>query len=408
MSRIALFSLLVVTTAAQAGPAAELRMAFLNWINQPVADRPAIGEQTFAKAALTERQAIKIHEYLWTDHVANTMQERATEMAKKAITIGEHTLRFESKTFGAKPGGGHSLYISMHGGGNTRAKVNDQQWKNQISLYKPQEGIYLAPRAPSDTWNLWHRSHIDPLFDRLIENLVLLDDVDPNKVYFMGYSAGGDGVYQLAPRMADRLAAAAMMAGHPNETTPDGLRNIGFTLHMGAEDGAYKRNQIAAEWKTRLNELHREDPGGYVHEVKIHKGKGHWMEREDAVAVPWMAKFTRDPHPNKVVWLQDDVTHTRFYWLSLAQGDVKNGQRIVASIKGQTITIEEARDCPRLTLLLTDALVDLDQEVKVTYKGKTLFQGKVRRTIADLATRLSERLDPKQLYWAGLPVDLGA
>jgi dienelactone hydrolase len=28
-------------------------------------------------------------------------------------------------------------------------------------------------------------------------------DVNPNKVYVMGYSAGGDGVWRLAPRMAD-------------------------------------------------------------------------------------------------------------------------------------------------------------------------------------------------------------
>ena len=27
-----------------------------------------------------------------------------------------------------------------------------------------------------------------------------------------------------------------MMAGHPNETRPDGLRNLPFTLHMGGED----------------------------------------------------------------------------------------------------------------------------------------------------------------------------
>jgi len=351
---------------------------------------------------------MKIQEFLWADQGANTTEERAREMAKNAITIGDHTLRFESKTFGAKPEGGHSLYISMHGGGNTRARVNDQQWKNQIGLYEPEEGIYLAPRAPSDTWNLWHRSHIDPLFDRLIANLVVLGDVNPNKVYFMGYSAGGDGVYQLAPRMADRLAAAAMMAGHPNETKPDGLRNIGFTLHMGEKDGAYKRNEIAAEWKTKLGKLHEEDPGGYVHEVEIHKGKGHWMDKNDAVAVPWMAKFTRNPHPDKVIWLQDDVTHTRFYWLSIAPEDMKAGQRIVASIEGQTVTVEEAHDSSRLTLLLTDALVDLDQEVKVIYDGKTLFQGKVPRTIASLATSLSERPDPKQLYWARLPVDLGA
>ena len=40
---------------------------------------------------------------------------------------------------------------------------------------------------------------------------IVFEDVDPNRVYLLGYSAGGDGVYQLAPRMADRFAAASMM-----------------------------------------------------------------------------------------------------------------------------------------------------------------------------------------------------
>ena len=68
---------------------------------------------------------------------------------------------------------------------------------------------YLCPRAPTDTWNLWHQAHIDPLFDRLIENMIIFNEVDPDKVYLMGYSAGGDGVYQLAPRMCDRFCSCS-------------------------------------------------------------------------------------------------------------------------------------------------------------------------------------------------------
>ena len=78
--------------------------------------------------------------------------------------------------------------------GNAPARVNDGQWENQKRLYRPKEGIYLAPRAPTNTWNLWHQGHIDPMFMRLIENLVALQEVNPNRVYLMGYSAGGDGV----------------------------------------------------------------------------------------------------------------------------------------------------------------------------------------------------------------------
>ena len=115
-------------------------------------------------------------------------------------------------------------------------RVNDQQWRNQIKLYTLEEGIYIAPRAPTDTWNLWHQGHIDDLFDRLIETFIATEGVDPNRVYLLGYSAGGDGVYQLAPRMADRFAAASMMAGHPNNANPTSLRNLPFAIFMGGED----------------------------------------------------------------------------------------------------------------------------------------------------------------------------
>jgi hypothetical protein len=170
--------------------------------------------------------------------------------------------------------------------------------------------------------------------------------VDPQRVYLLGYSAGGDGVYQLAPRMADRWAAAAMMAGHPNETRPDGLRNLPFALHMGANDGAYDRNKIAGQWKGMLAELAKGDPGAYVHQVVIHEGKGHWMDRQDAVALAWMADHSRSVHPKKIVWLQDDVTHRNFYWLEAEEP--KAGARLVAECQGQTIRILEAKDAGAL------------------------------------------------------------
>jgi pimeloyl-ACP methyl ester carboxylesterase len=196
----------------------------------------------------------------------------------------------------------------MHGGGGAPARVNDQQWTNQISLYKPAEGIYVAPRAPTDKWNLWHEAHIDPLFDRLIADYIALRDVNPERVYLMGYSAGGDGVWQLAPRMADRWAAAAMMAGHPNDASLLPLRNLPFALFVGANDSAYKRNTIVAQRASDLAELQKADPEGYPHLARIYPDTGHWMNRNDAEALPWMAKHTRNPWPEKVVWVQDEVT----------------------------------------------------------------------------------------------------
>jgi hypothetical protein len=310
--------------------------------------------------------------------------------------------------YGEKPKTGRSLYISMHGGGGAPPQVNTQQWENQKRLYKPEEGVYVAPRAPTDTWNLWHQGHIDELFRELIRDMIVFEDVDPNRVYLMGYSAGGDGVYQLAPRMADSFAAAAMMAGHPNETRADGLRNIPFALYMGGKDAAFNRNDIARSWKTTLADLAAKDPGGYTHEVTIYEENGHWMDRKDAVAVPWMAKYTRNLRPTKIVWLQDDVTSPRFYWLM--NPSPKQGQRVVATRDGQTITIDEATGVDELVVRLDDSMCKLDEPVVVrlgaALGGTTLFEGAPTRSIGAIARTLAERGDPTGVFTAEIRVRL--
>ena len=352
---------------------------------EPVrAERTAPLGKTAADRLVRERVARRM---------ATVAAEWAPIVAAKRITIGDKTLKWDSRTFGDAPFGKRSLWISMHGGGNAAPAVNDRQWQNQIGLYTPAEGIYLAPRAPTDTWNLWHEGHIDPLFAALIDAQVAVNGVDPNRVYLMGYSAGGDGVWQVAPRMADRFAAAAMMAGHPNDASLLGLRNLPFAIFMGGADAAYKRNTIAAEKTAELDRLQAADPGGYVHMSRIYPGLPHWMNRKDAEALPWMAGFTRNPWPKRIVWAQDDVTHTRFYWLQIPDASAaKQGDTMEATVDGQTFALSGT--VPAGTMLwLSDRLVDLDRPVRVTVNGRVAYSGRVARTAAAIDRSLAERLD---------------
>ena len=105
---------------------------------------------------------------------------------------------------------------------------------------------------------------------------------------------------------------------------------------MGGEDAAYDRtDRTGVEDDTRG--VARSGSRGYTYHVEIHEGKGHWMEREDAVAVLRMAGHTRDLRPERIVWLQDDVT-SRFYWLAV--DDPVARRRMVVERDGQTIRIE--------------------------------------------------------------------
>jgi poly(3-hydroxybutyrate) depolymerase len=364
-------------------------------------------EKPFATIPLTRADADEARRLLWQAHVALIKKERAEEVKHRLIKEDKLEMPFAYKTFGEKPKDGWSLYISLHGGGGAPAKVNNQQWENQKGLYQPDEGIYLAPRAPTDTWNMWHQGHIDRMFARLIEDLIVLENVNPDRVYVMGYSAGGDGVYQIAPRMADHWAAAAMMAGHPNGVSLRSLRNVPFALQVGADDSAYNRNKVGKEYGDQLDQLQKEDPKGYEHFVKIHEGKGHWMNREDRVALPWMAKFTRNPVPDKVVWKQTGALHDRSYWLAVPPGEAKGDSLVVATRTGQTVEVTTAEKVGKLLIRFDDRTADLDKPVKVTQGGKVLYTGPAPRTVSVLVRTLVGRGDPGLVFDAEVAVTVG-
>ena len=354
-------------------------------------------------SVLTRIEANNLGKSLFELYSSDLKVKRFDENNDRLIKIDNLKLKYDIKFFGEKPLDGWELFFSLHGGGGVPDSLNENSWNRHKTLYNLKNGILLTPRSPTNTWNMWHQDHVDLFLSKLIQNMIVFYDVDPNKIYLMGYSAGGDGVYQLAPRMADRFAAAAMMAGHPNDASPLGLRNIGFTIHMGEKDSLYNRNKVAAEWKTKLKELRTNDDIGYINLVKIHQGKGHWMEGLDNSAIPWVSKFIRNPYPKKVVWKQDDVTHKRFYWLKV--NEPQKNSLIIASINNQMITIEEAT-VSDIIIRLNDKMIDMDKNVIVKYLDTEIFNGIVHRNKKTILNSIEEYGDPKSIYFGEISISL--
>ena len=394
--------------AADAAKSADAVKALRDALAKSPAALTDLADKDFAKVPLTKADAATAHDLLWRAHVAIIQKDRDAEVKDRVLKDDKLEMPFFYKTFGTKPKDGRSLWISLHGGGGAPKNVNDQQYENQKKLYTLDEGIYLAPRAPTNTWNLWHEAHIDRLFARLIEDLIVLEDVNPDRVYVFGYSAGGDGVYQMAPRMADSWAAAAMMAGHPNGVSLLSLRNVPFALQVGANDAAYNRNAVGKQYGEELDRLQKGDPKGYEHFVKIHEGKGHWMNLEDKAALPWMAKFTRNPVPEKVVWKQTGTPHDSSYWLAVPAKEAKGDSLVVAKRGGQAVEITSAENVKTLLIRLDDRMADLDKPVTVTQGGKELFAGTAPRTVGVLVRTLVGRGDPKLMFDAEVMVELAS
>jgi predicted esterase len=381
-------------------PMAQPVLTAESWLNRPAAERGPAPE-----AAFSRQDAPRIIALAWHDIVKQQEGEAAQELADKHISVGDKSLKWRERDFGDAPGAKHSLWITLHGGGQGTEAENDANWKGYFGRYEfPPGSINVAPRAPANTWDMWHVQWADGLFDRLIADMVISRGVDPNRVYLIGYSAGGDGVYQLAPRMADRFAAATMCAGHPNSVTPEGLRNLPFLLYMGGEDSAYHRNTVVGEFSAKMDALQKEDPAGYEHRLTVYAGLSHNMMGREAEAIARMSPLRRAAWPKRVVWMENDnFTHPRLYWLERAPGAADPAVIYAAHVEGQTITIE-APSTGKLILRLSDQLLDLDQPVHVQASGRTIFDGPVQRTLAAVEQSLRQRQDPDTVATALLPV----
>ncbi len=302
---------------------------------------------------------------------------------------GAPAVYFDYKVFGKQnDAGDYPLYISLHGGGGVPKELNDEQWRNQISLYTVPYGIYVAPRAPWNEWNMWFQEPVDRIIEEIIKVFHYSDyNIDLNRVYLLGYSAGGDGVWRLATRMPDAFASASMMAGHPGDVSLVNLYNLPFMVWVGEYDSAYNRNAECAKRIRELEELRsKSNENGYVFSGNIIKGKGHWMDNEDRAAIPWMSKFSRDQYPAHVVWRQEEVLRNHMYQLETDVAKTHRGDEAVVDFdfENNRITILRS-DYDVLYININDEMFDMDKKITVVNaSGKVLFDDKVYRTRSSL------------------------
>jgi hypothetical protein len=118
-----------------------------------------------------------------------------------------------------------------------------------------------------------------------------------------------------------------------------------------------------------------------------------------------MHQYSRNRFPKKIVWKQDDVVEPRFYWLSIDPKEVRDRALVTAKVDGQTIEIEQS-DQPSVNILLRDDLVDMNQPITVRFGDRELVSSLIPRTILAMEESLTQRGDPKGIYWGKLTVSV--
>ena len=297
---------------------------------------------------------------------------------------------------GRMPAGGWPLVIAMHGGGGAPKAVNDSQWKHMQIYYRDHPGdagyLYLALRAPNDVWNGFYDEYVPPLVINLIRNFTEFGDVDPDKVFIMGYSHGGYGAFYIGPKIPDRFAAIHASASAPTDGTISAktLRNTPFTFMIGEKDTAYGRAERCQKFNAIIEKLQKDNPGDYPLKMEWIAGAGHGG-LPDRDKLKELLTHRREPMPRHLTWDLTDKVIDRFYWLSVAKP--ASGQSIDAKLIGNKATITTTK-VDEFTLELDARLVRYDQPLTITLNGKA-SEATLRPSLRVLCESLVERGDPR-------------
>jgi transglutaminase-like putative cysteine protease len=323
----------------------------------------------------------------------------------RRVRHGTHESAYTLRAVGEKPPGGWALFIALHGGGGTRKEINDSQWRVMERYYRDQPGIpgylYLALRAPNDLWNGFYDDYVYPLVETLIRQLVVSEDVDPDRVFIMGYSHGGYGAFAIGPKIPHRFAAVHSSAAAPTdgETSPRTLRSTVFTFMIGENDRAYGRIDRCRAFDQAVRALRGDRTDIYPVTMDLRLGHGHGG-LPDRDKIRDMRGAIRNPVPREVAWEMTDGVVRDFFWLADRRPAKK--RRIEAECRENRVTVR-TNGFAAFRILLDGRLADTERPIDLTVNGRA-SQVALRPSLRTLLDTLLERGDIGLAFSAELEV----
>ena len=369
----------------------------------------------------------------WHKYKNERKPQSLKELKRCRIDFHGKTMKYFCTTIGKPSPTGYALFIALHGGGSSdKPDMNDSQWKHMQYYYRAantiKQGIYVAPRGVTDTWDLHSVPEAFPMYDSIIENMILFRNVDPNQVYICGFSAGGDGVYQITNRMPDKWAAANMSAGHPNGIPIINLHNISMQLQVGDHDEAYNRNRVTAEYDLLLKNAHKFHPYSYKHNTYIHYGQPHnfpdnvspefqflvyespqgWYTNTNIKVSPvnpnvpcWLQSHVRNPYPTHIQWSTTNNAPLRglknnfHYWLEITEKTTST--LIEASYDRNTNRIDISKAGGYLKIHFNDRMLQIHKPIEIHINQQKLSTDLIP-SIRNIVDSIRVRSDPNYIF----------
>lgn len=329
---------------------------------------------------------------------------------------------------------GYSFFLYLHGSG-----PKSHEWANGLRFAQTFDDapcIYFVPQIPNEgIYYRWYQKSKQYVWEKLFRQILLREDVDPNKLYLFGISEGGYGSQRLASFYADYLAAAGPMAGgEPLKNAPvENCRNIGFSLRTGDKDFGFYRDILTRYTHEAFDSLEVLHPGQYRHFIELIPGRGHSIDYRPTT--PWLKTNIRNAHPQHFSWEDFDMDGLRrkgFYNIEVVERvhdtlrtrydvDIENNvvQVAVKDVHYKTTQVDPrwgiemkfdrsytTTEKGKFILYFDENLVDLKKKVTIVVNGKEVFKGKLKCDEENMLRSVTTFYDPERIYPASVMIDL--
>lgn len=310
----------------------------------------------------------------------------------------------------------YGLVICLHGAGFMGEAYLDR-WQARLG-----DRYILA--CPSYSMGAWWTRPAEELVLATMRDVMARYSVDPDRVFLTGMSNGGIGAWIIGMHHADLFAGLAPMASGIDRVLFPFLPNLrstpAYVIH-GVKDQVMPvdlSRTITDELKrlgqdVLYREHDREHPmaGGHYFPKEELPELVAWFDRQRRTSLPKSVTLVRDAtHLSPLNWARIDSTdRVAAFAENLVEGKdefIRNMvyARLDATIAGPNRIEATTTRVRRLSLFLTEELIDLSQPVTVVTNGVVAYAGPVTPSVATLLREARARHDWRRLFPVHLTV----
>ncbi|MBT4864000.1 MAG: hypothetical protein HON53_02620, partial [Planctomycetaceae bacterium] len=220
--------------------------------------------------------------------------------------------------------------------------------------------------------------------------------IDPDRVYLMGFSAGGSGAMHLASCYPDQFAAVLPLVAAGNNYPLANFKNLPVAFHHGDRDWTSSICNVRVQAQ-KMQAL------GFPTILKEYPGAGHSIPGSHAPLMTWLFDQERNPIPRAISHDCEAPSLGRSYWITIREFDDPHQRAFVET----TIDDETATIRPKNIAALSLALESLPN-IKTVRIGKTRLTAGTHYKFQDGDWQLVDELPepPIRRYESGAAANL--